>query len=144
MMTSCRKRALRQAHAHWSVRRGRGLGRSSVPFSSAQLLSLVRLFVTPWTTARQASLSISNSRSLLRLTSIKSVMPSNHLILCRPLLLPSGAKENILLKETLMQGKIGGRRRRGRQRMRWLDGTIGVLDNAWCGRRIPDGGETGV
>ena len=139
MMTSCRKRALRQARAHWSVRRGRGLGRSSVQFSSAQWLSLVRLFVTPWAAARQASLSITNSRSLLRLTSIKSVMPSNHLILCRPLLLPpSIAKGNILLEETLMLGKIGGRRRRGRQRMRWLDGTIGVVDNAWCGRRIPD------
>ena len=56
-------------------------------FRSAHLLSRVRLFVTPWTAARQASLSITNSRSLLRLTSIESVMPSNHLILCRPLLL---------------------------------------------------------
>ena len=55
--------------------------------SSGQLLSRVRLFATPWTTARQASLSITNSRSLLNLISIKSVMPSNHLILCRPLLL---------------------------------------------------------
>ena len=45
--------------------------------------------VTPWTAARQASLSITNSRSLLKLMSIESVMPSNHLILCRPLLLPS-------------------------------------------------------
>ena len=52
-----------------------------------QSLSHVWLFVTPWTAARQASLSITNSRSLLRLMSIKSVMPSNHLILCRPLLL---------------------------------------------------------
>ena len=56
-------------------------------FSSVQSLSCVRLFVTPWVAARQASLSITNSRSLLKLTSIKSVMPSNHLILCRPLLL---------------------------------------------------------
>ena len=56
-------------------------------FSSVQLLSRVWLFVTPWITACQASLSITNSRSSLRLTSIKSVMPSNHLILCRPLLL---------------------------------------------------------
>jgi len=54
-----------------------------------QLLSHVRLFVMPWTAARQASPSITNSRSLLKLTSIESVMPSNHLILCRPLLLPS-------------------------------------------------------
>ena len=59
-------------------------------FSSVQLLSLVQLFTTPWTTASQASLSITNSRSLLKLMSIESVMPSNHLILCRPLfLLPS-------------------------------------------------------
>ena len=57
-------------------------------FSSVQLLSRVRLFVTPWTAALQASLSITNSQSLLKLMSIKSVMPSNHLILCRPLLLP--------------------------------------------------------
>ena len=56
-------------------------------FSSVQLLSRVRLFATLWTAARQASLSITNSRSLLKLMSIKSVMPSNHLILCRPLLL---------------------------------------------------------
>ena len=56
-------------------------------FSSVQSLSHVRLFVTPWITARQASLSITNSQSLLKLMSIKSVMPSNHLILCCPLLL---------------------------------------------------------
>ena len=54
---------------------------------SDQLLSPVRLFVTPWITARQASLSITSSQSSLRLTSIESVMPSSHLILCRPLLL---------------------------------------------------------
>ena len=56
-------------------------------FSSVQSLSRVRLFETPWTAALQASLSITNSRSLLKLMSIESVMPSNHLILCRPLLL---------------------------------------------------------
>ena len=54
---------------------------------SVQLLSRVLLFETPWTAACQASLSISNSRSLLKLMSIESVMPSNHLILCHPLLL---------------------------------------------------------
>ena len=54
-----------------------------------QLLSCVQLFATPWTAARQASVSITNSLSLLKLMSIESVMPSNHLILCRPLLLPS-------------------------------------------------------
>ena len=59
----------------------------SVQFSSVQSLSSVRLFVTPWIAARQASLSITNSRSSLRLTSIESVMPSSHLILWRPLLL---------------------------------------------------------
>ena len=58
-------------------------------FSSVQSLSHVRLFVTPWSPACQASLSITNSRSLLKLMSIESVMPSNHLILCRPLLLLS-------------------------------------------------------
>ena len=56
--------------------------------SSVQPLSLIQLFATPWTAAHQASLSITNSRSLLRLLSIKSVMPSDHLILCCPLLLP--------------------------------------------------------
>jgi len=61
---------------------------SSVQFSSIQSLSRVRLFATPWIAARQASLSITNSWSSLRLTSIESVMPSSHLILCRPLLLP--------------------------------------------------------
>ena len=54
---------------------------------SDQSLSHVRLFVTPWIAALQASLSITNSRSSLRLTSIESAMPSSHLILCRPLLL---------------------------------------------------------
>ena len=58
-------------------------------FSSVQSLTCVRLFATPWTTAHQASLSITNSWSLLKFMSIKSVMPSNHLILCYPLLLPS-------------------------------------------------------
>ena len=55
--------------------------------SSLQLLSHVQLFVTPWTEVHQASLPITNSQSLLKLMSIESVMPYNHLILCRPLLL---------------------------------------------------------
>ena len=59
-----------------------------VQFSSVQLFSCVRLFVTPWTAVHQASLSITNSRNLLKLMSIKSVMPSNRLIVCHPLLLP--------------------------------------------------------
>ena len=56
--------------------------------SSVQPLSRFLLFATPWTAAHQASLSITNSWSLLKLMSIESVMPSNHLILCHPLLLP--------------------------------------------------------
>ena len=58
-------------------------------FSSVQPLSHVRLFATPWTAAQQASLSITNSQSLLKLMSIMSMMPSNHLIFCRLLLLLS-------------------------------------------------------
>ena len=61
---------------------------NEVQFNSVQLLSHVQLFATPWTAARQASLSLTNSWSLLKLMSIESVMPSNHLILCRPLHLP--------------------------------------------------------
>ena len=61
---------------------------SSVQFSSVQSLSHVLLFATPWTAARHASLSITNSQSLLKLMSIESVMPYNHLTLCCPLLLP--------------------------------------------------------
>ena len=60
-----------------------------VQFSSVQSLSRVRLFATPWIAARQASLSITSSRTLLKLMPIKSVMPSSHLILCLPLLLLS-------------------------------------------------------
>ena len=94
-----------QTHVHWvsdtiqpshpllppfppalSVSQHRGLFQG-VQFSSLQSLSRVRLLATPWITAHQTALSITNSRSLLRLTSIESVMPSSHLILCRPLLL---------------------------------------------------------
>ena len=57
-------------------------------FSSFQSLSRVQLFATPWTAACQASLSITNTQTLLRLKSIESVIPSNHLILYHPLLLP--------------------------------------------------------
>ena len=63
-------------------------GWTSLTFSSVQSLSHVWLFATPWIAACQASLSIANSRSSLRLTSIESVMPSSHLILSSPLLLP--------------------------------------------------------
>ena len=65
------------------------LEKGTAQFSSVQLLSTVRFFATPWTAAQKASLSITNSQSLLKLVSIKSVMPSNHHILCRPLLLLS-------------------------------------------------------
>ena len=60
---------------------------ATVQFSSVQSLSLVQLFVTPWTAAHQASLSITNSQSLLKLMLIELVMPSNHLIFCCPVLL---------------------------------------------------------
>ena len=67
-----------------------GEGTWDFSVSSVQLLSCVRLFVTPWTTACQASLSITNSQSLFKLMSIELVMLSNHLILCHPLIrLPS-------------------------------------------------------
>ena len=62
-------------------------GGISQHFIVVQLLSPVQLFQTPWTAAHQASLSFTISQSLLKLTSVESVMPSNHLILCRPLLL---------------------------------------------------------
>ena len=61
---------------------------SSVQFNSVQSLSRIRLFVTPWTTARQVSLFITISQSLLKFMSIESVMPYNHLMLCQSLLLP--------------------------------------------------------
>ena len=64
-------------------------------FSSVQSLSRVRLFATPWIAARQASLSITNSRSSLKLMSVESVMPSSHLILCHPLLLLPPIPPNI-------------------------------------------------
>ena len=64
-------------------------------FSSVQLPSCVQFLVTPWTEACQASLSITNSQSLSKLMSIESVMPSNHLILCPPLLLPPSIFPNI-------------------------------------------------
>ena len=66
-----------------------------VQFSSLQSLSRVWLFVTPWIAARQDSLSITNSRSLLKLMPMESVMPSSYLILCRPLLLPSAIPSSI-------------------------------------------------
>jgi len=78
-----------QARREWQdifkVLKGKNL---QPTFSSVQSLRRVRLFATPWTAAHQASLSITNSQSLLKLMSIETVMPSNHLILCCPVLLP--------------------------------------------------------
>ena len=73
----CQERKTKQKHSLQFERQ----------FSSVQALSSDRLFATPWTAARQASLSITNSWSLLKLMSIEPVMPSNHLILCLPFLL---------------------------------------------------------
>ena len=75
-------------------------------FSSVQLLSPVRLFVTPWTTARRASLSITSFRNLIKLMSIESVMPSNRW-------------RSDSFEKTLMLGKTEGRRRWGWQKLRW-------------------------
>ena len=72
----------------WEGEVGRTERVASVQFSSVQLLSHVQLFATPRTAAPQASLSITNSGSLLKFMSLESVIPSNHLILCCPLLLP--------------------------------------------------------
>ena len=80
---------LPQLHSFSHVHRLKWMGYLWLPtLSSVQSLSCVQLFVTPWTAALQASLSITNSQSLLKLMPIESVMPSNHLILCHPLLLP--------------------------------------------------------
>ena len=72
--------------------------------SSVQSLSHAQLFETPWTAAPQACLSITNSQSLMKLMSIESVMPFNHIILCRPLLLPSSVIPSIsvLSKESVL------------------------------------------
>ena len=74
-------------------------------FRSVQSLSRVRLFSTPWTAARQASLSITNSQGLLKFMSIQLVMPSNHLILCRPLLLlpPIPSSIRVFSKESALR-----------------------------------------
>ena len=88
---------------NWDIFQTVQLLHSPVQFSSVQSLSRVQLFATPQTAARQASLSITNSQSLFKLMSIESVIPSSHLILCRPLLLPSSfpsirvfSKESVL------------------------------------------------
>ena len=81
--------------------------KKNIQFSSVQLLSRVQLFVTPWTAACQTSLSITNSQSLLKLMSIELVMPSNHLILCCPLLFPPSIFPSIrvILDESVLHIK---------------------------------------
>ena len=69
-----------------------------IHISSVQWLSRVQLFVTPWTAAHQTFLSVTNSRRLLKLMSIESVIPSSHLILCHPLLLLPPVYKHIILK----------------------------------------------
>ena len=80
----CWRRLLR---VPWTAKRSVHTFHPAIPNGSVQLLSRVQLFATPWTAARQASLSITNSQSLPKHLSIESVMLSNHLILCCPLLL---------------------------------------------------------
>jgi len=85
-------------HCWWEYTLVQSLWRTlSVQFSSVQSLSHVRLFVTSWTEAQQASLSITSSRILLKPMSIEPVMPSNHLILCHPLLLLSSILPSIMV-----------------------------------------------
>ena len=80
---------------YWLYRASPPLAAMSISsFSSVQLLSCAQLFVTPWTASPPASLSITNSWSLLKLMSITLLMPSNHLILCHPLLLPPSKTQN--------------------------------------------------
>ena len=87
----CRRMEVKTKCSSGTIQLGVGVNSftlfSAHQFSSVQSLSCVWLFVTPWITARQASLSITNSQSSPKLTSIESVMPSSHLILCHPLLL---------------------------------------------------------
>ena len=92
---TCEILSVRSTFLYWSCSKQESGGdwkfilrnNGSVQFSSVTSLSCIRLFATPWIAAHQASLSITNSWSSLRLTSIESVMPSSHLILCHPLLL---------------------------------------------------------
>ena len=95
---------LRVTHTGWKSTK-LYIKNNSVQFSSVQSLSHVRLFATPWIVARQASLSITNSRSSLKLMSIESVMPSRHLILCRPpfLLLPIPPSIRVFSNESTLR-----------------------------------------
>ena len=120
--------------------------------SSVQSLSRVRLFATPWTTARQASLSITSSRSLLKPMSLESVMPSNHLILSRPLLLLPSVFPSVRVfsSESLLSGLPVDRRAEfvlrpaGSERFRaagvWPSGTVlpvmAVFYNVFKARKL--------
>ena len=100
---------------------------------SVQSLSGVRGFVTPWTAARQASLSITNSRDLLRLVSIKSVMPSNHLILCRPFLLqesPSIIKPQLQSTQNWIKQQRTGEREPLEGRSLSLSLSVAIIANS--------------
>ena len=138
---STRVRELR-SHVLWQNKRKKGF-----PWwlSSVQSLSHVRLFATPWTAARQASLSISNSQSLLKLMSIESVIPSNHLIFYSPLLLPPSIFPSIraFSHESVLRirwpkywhigkdpdaGKDWRQEEKGWQKMRWLYGITDSMD----------------
>ena len=93
-MNLCAGQEYRDRHSEWTQGEGEGgmnweSSTDTYTPAAAQSLRHGQLFETPWTAARQASLSITNSQSLPKLISIESVMPSNHLILCRPLLLLS-------------------------------------------------------
>ena len=120
--------------------------------SSVQSLSRVRLFATPWTTARQASLSITSSRSLLKPMSLELVMPSNHLILSRPLLLLPSVFPSVRVfsSESLLSGLPVDRRAEfvlrpaGSERFRaagvWPSGTVlpvmAVFYNVFKARKL--------
>jgi len=93
------------------------------------LLSHVRLFLTPWIAARQASLSITNSRSSLRLMSIESVMPSSHVILCRPLL--QIANIRWIMEKEKIKGYLRGKSSDLVADLTWEIGKMWVQNNYW-------------
>ena len=106
---------------------------------SDQSLSRVRVFATPWIAARQASLSLTNSQSSLRLTSIESVMPSSHLILCRPLLLLPISSRHLITAWCMQGTMVGTRETRPTNPGRGLTVSVDTgyiesyrLRNAWC------------
>ena len=111
-----------------------------IELGSVQLLSCVRLFVTPWTAPRQASLSITNSWSLLKPMSVESVMPSNHLIFCRPLLLlPSTfpsirvfSNESVLKVRLIYSLKTMLQFKENNSHLYWHLGSLGPGQNFAC------------